>query len=145
MRTVENVLASKGHAIYTVRADETVLDAAKRMNQERIGALVVCDPAGKVAGIFTERDILRRVVAEGKSPEATRLQDVMTAPVTCCHPDSTVNECQTVMTSKRLRHLPVVMDGQLLGMISIGDIMAQEVEAQQHTIEYLHEYMHGRV
>lgn len=145
MRTVESVLASKGHAVHTVGAEETVLDAARRMNQERIGALVVCDSTGKVAGIFTERDILRRVVAESRSPEATTLKEVMTAPVTCCKPDSTINECQTVMTTKRLRHLPVVMEGRLLGIISIGDILAQEVAAQQHTIEYLHEYIHGRV
>lgn len=143
--TVEDILQRKGHTVHSVAPDDTALEAAKRMNQQRIGAVIVLDPSRGVVGIFTERDILRRVVAECKAPEQTRVGDVMSSPVTCCKPNTTLAECQSVMTQKRLRHLPVVDEGRLVGMISSGDILAQEVEVQQSTIEYLHDYLHGRM
>lgn len=145
MTSVGDILERKGSSVVTVRPDDTVLEAARRMNEERIGAVVVSENGARVDGIFTERDVMRRVVAAGRSPDTTRVREVMSTPVTCCKPATTMNECQTVMTSKRLRHLPVVESGELIGMISIGDILAQEVEVQQTTIEYLHGYLHGRV
>lgn len=142
MSNAQSVLDRKGGDVATVERKSTVLDAAKVMNQRRIGAVVVRD-AEKIVGIFTERDILNRVVAAGKDPKSTFVGDVMTSPMACCRRDSKLSECRSVMTQKRIRHLPVVEDGKLFGIISIGDIMAGEVEEQQATIEYLHEYLHG--
>ena len=144
MRSVSDILESKANDVVTVTPEQTVLEAARRMNEHRIGAVVVVAPDNSVSGIFTERDVLRRVVADGRPAETTPVREVMSTPVTCCKLNTSVAECQSVMTTKRLRHLPVVDRGQLAGMISIGDILAQEVEIQQHTIEYLHDYLHGR-
>lgn len=143
MPNAQTVLDRKGGDVATIERKSTVLDAAKRMNQFHIGAVVVRD-ADKIVGIFTERDILNRVVAAGRDPKTTIIGDVMTSPMACCRRDTKLSECRTVMTQKRIRHLPVVEDGQLYGIISIGDIMASEVADQQATIEYLHEYLHGR-
>lgn len=142
MPNAQSVLDRKGGDVATIDRKSTVLDAAKVMNQRRIGAVVVQD-GDKIVGIFTERDILNRVVAAVKDPKATLVGEVMTSPMACCRRDSKLSECRTVMTQKRIRHLPVVEDGQLFGIISIGDIMASEVADQQATIEYLNEYLHG--
>jgi CBS domain-containing protein len=144
MTLVRDILDIKGRKVVVVSADDTVLQAARLMNDERIGALVVYEPDQGVVGIFTERDVLRRVVAECRRPEATRVEEVMTRPVTCCLPATPLIECQSVMTTKKLRHLPVVENDQLVGVISIGDLMAHEVQQQQNTIEYLNEYIYGR-
>ncbi len=142
MPTAQTILDRKGNEVATVERDSTVLDAAKLMNTRHIGALVVTS-GDRVVGIFTERDILNRIVAAGKAPEATKVGDVMTAPMACACRDTKISECRSVMTSKRIRHLPVVEDGKLYGMISSGDILASEVEERQATIEYMHEYLHG--
>jgi len=145
MTTVRDILDRKGYQIIVVLPDDTVLEAARRMKEERIGAVVVHTDEQGVVGIFSERDVLRRVVAEGKPAESTLIRDVMSRPVACCTPDTSLNECQKTMTEKRLRHLPVVDNEQLVGMISGGDILAQEVQVQQTTIDYLHGYLHGRM
>lgn len=144
MALVRDILDRKGHQVVAVCATDTVLDAARLMNDKRIGAVVVTEPGQGVVGIFTERDVLRRVVAERRSPEETRVGDVMSRPVTCCRLTTPLLECQAVMTAKRLRHLPVVEKDELVGMISIGDVIANEVQEQQVTIEYLNEYIYGR-
>lgn len=142
MPTAQTILSRKGSEVATVEKDTTVLDAAKSMNERRIGALVVTS-GDKVIGIFTERDILNRIVASGLPPATTLVHDVMTAPMACCRRDTPLAECKSVMTHKRIRHLPVVEDGTLYGMISSGDILATECDDQQSTIEYLQEYLHG--
>jgi len=142
MPNAQSILHKKGGDIATVDRKSTVLDAAKTMNQRRIGAVVVTD-GDRVIGIFTERDILNRVVAAGKDPKITPVGEVMTSPMACCRRDSHMAECKTVMSQKRIRHLPVVEEGKLYGMISAGDILASEVSDQQATIEYLHEYLYG--
>ena len=142
MPTAQTILDRKGNEVATIDRDQTVLDAAKMMNARRIGAVVVTS-GEKVVGIFTERDILNRVVAAGVATEATKVGDVMTAPMACAHRDTRLAECRSVMTSKRIRHLPVVEDGELYGMISSGDILASEAEERQATIEFMHEYLHG--
>jgi len=144
MTLVRDILERRDRTVVTISPDDTVLRASQLMNEERIGCVVVVEPGQGAVGIFTERDILRRVVAECRSPENTRVSEVMSRPVTCCRPCTSLIECQQVMTNKRLRHLPVVENGELIGMISIGDILAREVELQQSTIEYLHDYIHGR-
>ena len=143
MPNAQSILQKKGGDVATVDRKTTVLEAAKTMNQRRIGAVVVAD-GDRVVGIFTERDILNRIVAAGKDPKTTRVEEVMTSPMACCRRDTSLTECKTVMSQKRIRHLPVVEEGKLYGMISAGDILAGEVSDQQATIEYLHEYLYGR-
>ena len=142
MPNAQSILDKKGADVATSGSKTTVLDAAKIMNQKKIGAVVVTD-GDRVIGIFTERDILNRVVAAGKDPKVTPIGEVMTSPMACCRRDTRIAECKTVMSQKRIRHLPVVEDGKLYGMISAGDILASEVTDQQATIEYLHEYLYG--
>lgn len=145
MPTVQDILDRKGTKIVTVSPDETVQDAASKMQAERIGAVLVLADNHEMLGIFTERDMLHRVVAQRRDPAATRVEEVMTRRVACCKPNTTLDECRTVMTTNRIRHLPVVSDDKLVGMVSIGDVLAQEVVAQQTTIDYLHAYLRGRM
>ncbi len=144
MTTARDLLERKGDKVFTIGPNDTVLEAARRMTEHRIGALVVVDAAMGMVGIFTERDILSRVVAEARLPERTPVHEAMSSKVAYCAPTTAVSECQELMTHRRLRHLPVLEQGQLVGLISIGDIMAHEVAQQQVTIEYMHEYIHGR-
>lgn len=143
MSTVQAILNRKqGPRVVSIREDASVLDAARIMNENRIGAVVVTR-GETVVGIFTERDILCRVVAAQADPAKTTIGNVMTSPVACCTPETTRHECQAVMRAKRLRHLPVVADGRLVGMISIGDLNDASQEEQEQTISYLHEYLYG--
>lgn len=142
MPKARTILDRKGSEVATVNRATTVLDAAKLMNERRIGALVVTD-GDRAVGIFTERDILNRVVATSRKPEGTQVGDVMTSPMACVRRDTPLTECKAVMTEKRIRHLPVVEEGNLYGLISSGDILASESADQQATIEYLHEYLFG--
>ena len=112
------------------------------MNERHIGALVVTRRE-KVIGIFTERDILNRVIAVRSSPDEIAVRDVMTTPVACCRPSTKEGECRSVMRKKRIRHLPVVEDESLVGIISIGDIIEDESAEKDDTIHYLHEYLYG--
>lgn len=143
MPKAQVILDRKGTDVATIDRDASVLDAAKIMNDRRIGALVVTS-GENVVGIFTERDLLNRVVAAGALPRDTKVATVMTSPMACCKRDTPLSECRATMSTKRIRHLPVVEDGRLYGLISSGDLMASEVEAKQTTIEYLHEYLYGR-
>ena len=142
MAMVQGILAGKGRQVVTVDADESVLSAANLMNDRGIGGLVVTE-GDRVAGIFTELDILRRVVARRADPAITRVREVMTAPVATCRPDTTLAECRAFMTEKRIRHLPVVDEKGLCGIVTIGDLMAREVTEHEATIEYLNHYIHG--
>lgn len=142
MPTAQTILDNKGSEVSTIEESATVLDAAKMMNAAHIGALVITN-GDRVVGIFTERDILNRIVAEGLEPKDTQLNKVMTSPMAVCRRNTRLAECKSVMTEKRIRHLPVVEDGKLFGMISAGDILARDCEDQQATIEYLHEYLYG--
>lgn len=143
MPSVNDILLHKGARVATVARETSVLKAASDMNKHHIGALVVLDEDDEVVGIFTERDILNRVVAANRDPAATPVAEVMTSPIVFCRESTTLAECQQVMTQKRIRHLPVMEDGQLRGIISTGDILAGQVASQQTTIEYLNEYLYG--
>jgi CBS domain-containing protein len=142
MSTVRSILEKKGPLVVSVARDATVLDAARQMNDHRIGAVVVTS-AGKVVGIFTERDVLIRVVAQQRDPAATQVADVMTCPVACCTPETTRSECRHVMRHRRIRHLPVVEADRLVGIVSIGDILEVNEAEHEETIRYLHEYLYG--
>jgi len=140
--TVKDILNKKNPSVASILKSDTVLDAAKKMNAGRIGSLVVTE-GDNVVGIFTERDILTRVVASGRDPEKTPVGEVMTSPLACCRRDTTLEECRAVMTERRIRHLPVVEEKKLLGIITSGDILARKIDAHEETIRYLHEYIYG--
>ena len=139
--TAGDLLKKKGSSVTTIAAEATVLEAAEIMNDKRIGAVVVTR-GERAVGIFTERDVLTRVVAAQLPPATTKLTDVMTFPMACCRRDTPVATCQSIMTGQRIRHLPVVEEGELHGLISAGDILASEAEQKQLTIEYLHDYLY---
>ena len=141
MPTAQDILAKKRKNMAIIGEEATVTEAAKIMSDQHIGSLVV-SRLEKVVGIFTERDVLNRVVAKHLDPMKTIIKDVMTTPVACCQPTTKLAECRRLMTEKRIRHLPVVKENRLLGMISSGDILALEFGEQQQTIEYLHEYLY---
>ena len=142
MATVQDILSKKGTSVVTLSAEDSVLDAARVMNEKGIGGLVVTD-GGVMVGIFTERDILRRVVTEQRDPAATPLREVMTSPVVYCPPDASLEDLTALMTEKRIRHLPVMDDDELCGIITTGDILAHAVKEQAYTIEYLHKYVYN--
>jgi CBS domain-containing protein len=142
MPIVQDILSRKGTQVVRIGCEATVLDAARIMNEHRIGGLVVTE-GEKVVGIFTERDILCRVVAVKRDPDKTVVREVMTQPVAVCSPETKRAECRAVMREKRIRHLPVVKDEQLVGIVSIGDILEDAEAEQKETIRYLYEYMVG--
>lgn len=142
MSLVRHVLESKGDAVWTVHKDQSALDAAKLMHEKHIGSVVVMS-ADVVIGIFTERDLMNRVVAEGRDPAKTCVGDVMTGRIAVCTRDTTLEACRSAMTKNKMRHLPVVEDGRLVGILSSGDILARELKDQEETLRYLHEYMVG--
>lgn len=142
MSTVQAVLAKKGGQVVTIGVADSALTAATLMNERGIGGLVVLE-AGRVAGMFTERDILRRVVAMKRDPATTPVGEVMTTPVAFCRLETTLEECRAVMTEKRIRHLPVVDEKGVCGIVTIGDLMGHEVTDQEATIQYLNEYIFG--
>ena len=144
MAAVKDILQKKGTNVLCISRDETVLRAAQVMNEHKIGALVVVED-GRVAGIFTERDVLRRIVGEERAPATTRVGEVMTAEVACCTPQTPLEEARAAMKNRRIRHLPVLdREDRLCGLVSIGDLNAFESANQEETIFWLHEYLHGR-
>ena len=134
----------KRQTISSLKPDNTAFEAASMMTKANIGAVVILDPKGGLIGIVTERDMTRRVIAKGVDAKTTRLADIMTKNPDTLSPDDSANDALELMQARRYRHLPVVEDGKLYGMISAGDILASEVADQQATIEYLHEYLYGR-
>ena len=145
MARVRELLERKGTHVLTADPAASVLQAAMLMNEHRVGSVVVVED-GRVVGMFTERDVLLRVVGQRRDPESTCVAEVMTAAVVCCSPETTVEEARGVMRDRRIRHLPVSdTDGRLLGLISIGDLNAQLQAAQEQTVFLLTEYIQGRV
>lgn len=142
MATVKDILAVKGSWVETIASDRSVLDAALLMNERRIGSLVVTEE-GTVRGIISERDVLRRVVAERRDPTTTPIRDVMSRDLVCCAPHTSVEEARVALKDRRIRHLPVMENGQLCGMISIGDLNAHEAHSKEQTIHLLQTYIYG--
>ena len=141
MTTLKMLLKDKGHDVWSVHPDDTVLDAIKMLAEKDIGALIVIKD-DKPVGIFTERDYARNVYLKGKSSLDTAVRDVMVAPVICVKPDQTVDECMALMTAKRFRHLPIMDGDELVGMVSIGDLVKSVIAEQQFTIEQMEQYIH---
>lgn len=140
MATVQDILGRKGGEVVTMVAAESALNAARLMNERGIGSVVVTE-GDAVVGIFTERDVLRRVVAEQRNPAEVTLGEVMTTPVITCRSEARIEECMALFTEKRVRHLPVVDDESLRGMITSGDLLAHQVREQEDTIQYLNSYV----
>ncbi len=145
MARVQELLDRKGSAVLTIGMDATVLQAAQKMNEYKVGALVIMSDDDQVAGIFTERDVLRRVVGERRDPATTPVAAVMTTKVVCCGPETTTDEARYEMQHLRIRHLPVADDqDRLIGLISIGDLNAELQASQEQSLYLLHEYIAGR-
>ena len=142
MKTVRQLLQDKSGELCTIGSGATVLDSLKLMAEKNIGALLVVD-GGKLAGIVSERDYARKVVLRGKSSVDTPVREIMTERPICVRPENTVEECMALMTEKRIRHLPVIEEGKLLGVLSIGDLVKETISEQQFMIKQLESYIHS--
>ena len=141
MKTVRQVLQSKGSTIFSIAPDASVLEALKLMAEKEVGALVVIE-GGKLAGIISERDYARKVILHGKFSHDILVRDIMTEKVVTVHPSQTVDECMTLVTNKRVRHLPVMDGEKLVGVVSIGDLVKEVITEQEQTIKQLEFYIH---
>jgi CBS domain-containing protein len=136
MATVGDILRIKGTEVLSVGPDATVLDAAQRMNERGSGSVLVIE-GGVLLGIFTERDVLRRVVAAKRDPALTPVRDVMTTKLVTCEPATDTESCAQVMSDGRIRHLPVLSSGRLAGLVTSGDLLAYQLRDQASTIQQL--------
>src|SRR5690348_3825280 len=143
IETVSSVLRVKGCEVWSIAPEATVYDAISLMAEKRAGALAVLS-GSKLTGIISERDYARKVILQGKSSKHTPVMDVMTSPVTTVTPRHTVPECLRMVTDLRIRHLPVVDEGRLCGLISIGDLVRSVLAMQAHTIDELETYITNR-
>ena len=147
MKTVLQILNAKAKAnqqVLSVPPDATVFDAIELMSEKNVGALLVMQDTGrKVLGIVTERDYARKVILAGRSSKETRVREIMSSPVRCVPPETKNEECMALMTEHRLRHLPVQDGDKLLGVVSIGDLVADIISEQQFLIEQLEHYIAG--
>ena len=140
MKSVRQVLKDKGYAVETITPQASVYEALQKMANRELGALVVFD-GGEVCGLFSERDYARKVVLQGRLSKDTQVQEIMTRRVITVEPEQTVEACMVLMTDKHIRHLPVLENGRLIGILSIGDIVKAVIEAQRLTIEELETYI----
>ena len=140
MTAVRHILDHKGHQVWSVHPGDTVYDAIKMMADKDVGALVVLD-ASKIVGIVTERDYARNVFLKGRASPQTLVGEIMGRDVICVEPDESIEECMAIMSAKRVRHLPVINDGELLGIVSIGDLVKSIIS--DPVIEQLEHYIRG--
>ncbi|HYG17895.1 MAG TPA: CBS domain-containing protein [Ohtaekwangia sp.] len=144
MGKVRNILQAKGNVVFSVEPTVTVYSAIELMSQKNIGGLIITDPLGqKLLGIFTERDYARRLILKGKSSKDTEIGEIMTENPITVTPDNSIEDCMKIMSDKKIRHLPVIEEGKLAGMISIGDVVRFVIEEQRSIIEDLEQYITG--
>ena len=143
MTTVNQMLKRKGHSVWSAALNASVYEALETMAEKHVGALVVLRD-GKLASIFSERDYARKIILKEKSSKDTRVHEIMTQKVYYVKLDQTVEDCMALMTEKRIRHLPVVDDDQVVGLISIGDVVKSIISEQKFMIEQLEQYISGR-
>lgn len=143
MKTVKQLLEVKGYDVWSIAPDSSVYDALGLMAEKDVGALVVLD-GERLAGIISERDYARKVILRGKSSMETPVSDIMTPRVVCVRPGDTIAQCMALMTEKHIRHLPVLEDDQLIGIISIGDVVKTIISEQEFIIQQLENYIAGR-
>jgi CBS domain-containing protein len=140
MSQVKHLLQGKGNAIYRIAPDAPVLDAIKHMAEHRIGALLVMRDE-QLVGVISERDYARKVILQGRSSSQTAVSDIMSGTPLTVGPDTDVFDCMRLCTDSRIRHLPVVQDGKVVGVISIGDLVKAVIDAQAEEIEHLQRYI----
>jgi CBS domain-containing protein len=140
MNQLSEILAEKGHDVLRIEADASVLAAVKQMVEANVGSLLVTD-GGQVTGIVTERDYLRRVTLEGRTDRETAVREIVSSPLIVATPETTIDECKALMTDRRIRHVPVVEDGDVVGLVSIGDLVKFESKQQSFEIKYLTDYI----
>ena len=140
MGKVRDILKTKGKVVFSVEPTITVYNAIEQMCEKNIGGLLIVEN-GSLVGIFTERDYARKLILKGKSSKDTMISELMTKNPITVSPDNTIEDCMNIMSGKRIRHLPVVEDNQLTGMISIGDVVKHIIEEQKSIIEHLEHYI----
>jgi CBS domain-containing protein len=145
MGKVADILREKGPQVFTVEASSTVFDAIKKMTEHNVGALLTTSGENqRIAGIVTERDYLRRVILRGRSSRMTEVREIMTDKVICVSPSFDVEECMAIMTDRRIRHLPVFSDRELVGLVSIGDLVRFQASERKFQVNYLTDYITGK-
>jgi len=142
MTTVKHVLDTKGRRVHSIRPDAFVFDAIKMMAEKNIGSLVVLED-GALVGIITERIYAREIALKGRTSSQTLVRDIMSTNVICVRPEQSVEECMAVMTKKTVRHLPVVENGKIVGIVSIGDMVNSIIKDQEFIIDQLEHYIQG--
>jgi CBS domain-containing protein len=142
MITVRQLMRAKGSDVWHIAPDASVYDALKLMADKRVGALVVLDEA-ELVGIISERDYARKVILKEKSSMDTPVRDIMTEEVVCLGPEQSIQDCMALMTDRRIRHLPVLQDDRLVGIVSIGDVVKAIISQQEFMIEQLERYIEG--
>ena len=142
MKTVKEILQAKAQKLLSIAPDASVLDALRLMAEKEVGALVVLE-GERLAGIFSERDYARKVILHGKSSKDTSVREIMTSKVVYVRPEQSVEECMALMTDKRIRHLPVLQENRVIGVISIGDVVKEVISEQRFVIEQLEQYIHS--
>ena len=142
MTTIAQLLNTKGDQIWSVEPKATIFEALEIMSEKEIGALLVMED-GKLTGIFSERDYARKVILKGKSSKETPVGELMTKKVFYIDSQKTINDCMAMMTAKRIRHVPVIEDNQVVGIVTIGDVVNQIISEQEVTINHLENYITG--
>ncbi len=140
MKTVAHILDAKGRSVWSVPPDASVYAALEEMANRDVGALLVVD-GDRLAGIVSERDYARKVILLGRRSQEAAVSDIMTADVHTVTPDSSVDDCMALMTERRIRHLPVLEEGRLVGLVSIGDVVKAVISDKEHLIEQLERYI----
>jgi len=143
MAQVADILEGKGRSVLMIDRSATVFEAIKMMVDRNVGSIIVTDK-GSIAGILTERDYLRRIVLEGRTSKTTHVTEVMTAKVICVDPGRSIDECMAIMTQQRIRHLPVMEGGEVVGLVSIGDVVKSLSQEREIEIKYLTDYITGK-
>ena len=140
--TVNELIERKGRSVFTVAPEATVLEALRSMSRHGVGALVAAE-GGRVVGVISERDYARKVILTGKSSSETSVAEIMGTPVNTVSPEQTVSECMEIMTAHHIRHLPVLKDGRLVGLVSIGDLVKSIISDQERRLEKFEQYVSG--
>jgi CBS domain-containing protein len=142
MKNLKQLLSAKGGQVHSIRPDAKVFEALQLMAQKDVGALLVMD-GGRLAGILSERDYARKVILHGKSSQDIAVRDIMTSDVVRVDPERSVEDCMSLMTQRRIRHLPVCEGDKLVGIVSIGDLVKEVIAEQEQTIKQLESYIHS--
>ncbi|MEE8281270.1 MAG: CBS domain-containing protein [Gammaproteobacteria bacterium] len=142
MKRIQTLLKKKGYDVWSIAPDASVYDAIHLMAEKAVGALIVMD-GQKLVGVISERDYARKIILEGRSSENTKISEIMSSEVITTGPDNRIEECMAIMTERRIRHLPVLDGNEVLGVISLGDLVKYIIAEQQFVIEQMERYING--